>query len=69
MVKAVTLAICSIQKHFTKDIHCKFGIRNLPQSSDIAQNSDGVFSDFWISGQNLIKEKFHNSRTSDMTLT
>ena len=36
-----------------------------PQSSDIAQNPDGVISDFWISGQSLIKENCHNSRTSD----
>ena len=35
-----------------------------PQSSDTGQNSDGEISDFRISGQSLIKEKFHNCRTS-----
>ena len=34
-------------------------------SPDIAQNSDGGISDFQISGQSLIKENCHNSRTSD----
>ena len=38
---------------------------NLPQSSDIKQNSDGGISDFWTSGQFLIKENCHNSRISD----
>ena len=36
----------------------------MPQSPDIGQNSDGVISIFWISGQSPIKENFHNSRTS-----
>ena len=35
------------------------------QSLDIGQNSDGGISDFRISGQSLIKENCHNSRTSD----
>ena len=43
-----------------RDIRAKFGIHNLPQSPDIGQNSD-----FRISGQSLIKENCHNSRTSD----
>ena len=33
-------------------------------SPDIGQNSDGGISDFQISGQSLIKENCHNSRTS-----
>ena len=32
MIKAVTLAYCSIQWHFIRDIPAKFGIPNLPQS-------------------------------------
>ena len=35
------------------------------QYPDIRQNADGGISDFWISGQSLIKEDCHNSRTSD----
>ena len=42
----------------------KFGISNSPHSPDIGQNSDGGISDFRISGQSLIKESCHNSRTS-----
>ena len=37
----------------------------MPQSPDISQNSDGGISDSRISGQSLIKENCHNSRTSD----
>ena len=37
----------------------------MPQSADIGQNSDGAISEFRISGQGLIKENCHNSRTSD----
>ena len=40
---------------------------NLPQSPDIEKNSDGCISNFGISGQCLIKENCHNSRTSDDT--
>ena len=61
-VTALTLAFCSIQQHFIRDIPVKFGIPNLPQSPDIRENSDGHISDFRISGQSLIKE---NSRTND----
>ena len=43
----------------------KFGTYNSPQSRDIGQNTDGDISDFRISGQSLIKENRHNSRTSD----
>ena len=35
------------------------------QSPDIGQNSDRGISNFQISGQSLIKENCHNSRTSD----
>ena len=38
---------------------------NMFQYPDIGQNSDGCISDFQISGQSLIKENCHNSRTSD----
>ena len=37
----------------------------MSQSPDIAQNSDGGITDFWNSGQSLIKENCHNSRHSD----
>ena len=61
-VKAVTLAFCSIQQHFIRDVHVKFFIS---QSPDIEQNSDWCISDFPISGQFLIQGNCHNSRTSD----
>ena len=54
------MKFCSIQKHSIRDI----GIHNSPQSPDIGKNSDGGISNFRISGQFLIKENFHNSRTS-----
>ena len=50
-VEAVILAFSSIQKHFIRDIHAKFGITNSPKSPDIVQNSDGVISYSQISGQ------------------
>ena len=65
MVKAVNLALCSIQQHLTKDICDKFSIPYSHQSPDIGQNSDGGISDFRISGQPLIKENCHKSRTSN----
>ena len=37
----------------------------MPQSPDIGQKLDVGISDFRISGQSLIKENCHNSRTSD----
>ena len=64
-VKAVTLAFSSIQQHFLRRVHAKFGIPNSFQSPDIGQNSDRGISDFRISGQSLIKRNCHNSRTSD----
>ena len=51
--------------HFIRNIHVEFGIPKLLQSPDIGQNSDGVFSDFRISGQSLVKVNCHNSKTSD----
>ena len=45
-----------LNNNFTTHLVCaKFGIHNLPQSLDIGQNSEGVISDFQISGQSLIK--------------
>ena len=64
-VKAVTLVFCSIQWIFIRDIRAKFGIPNLSQSPDIEQNSDGGFSDFFISGQSLTNANCHNSGTSN----
>ena len=40
-------------------------VSNLPQSPDIDENLEEDISDFQISGQSLIKENRHNSRTSD----
>ena len=65
MVKAITLEFRSIQLHCIRNILVKLGIFNSPQSPDIGQNPDGGISDFRISGQSLIKENFHNSRTTD----
>ena len=64
MIKSVTLSFCSIQQHFIRDVHGKFGIPNSRQSPDIGQNSDGGISDFPFSGQSLIKGNCRNSRTS-----
>ena len=64
-VKAVTLAFCSIQKHFIRDVRAKYGTSNLPQSPDIGKNSDRIISNFRISDQSLINRNCHNSRTSD----
>ena len=36
-----------------------------PQSTDIAQKSDGDICDFRISGQSLINKNYHNFRTSN----
>ena len=64
-VKAITLTFFSIQKPFIRNICAKCGILNSPQSPDIGQNSDGGISDFWIFGQFLITENFHNYRSSN----
>ena len=55
----------TVKLHFIGDIRAKFGIPNSRQSPDIRQNSYGAVSDFRISGQSLIKENCHNSRTSN----
>ena len=65
MVKAVTLAFCSIQKHFIRKTQVKFGFPNSFQFPDIGQDSDGSISIFLIFGQSPTKENCHNSRTSD----
>ena len=64
------LHICSICLTLSAKIYyrllAKFGIPYLPhQYPDIGQNSDGVISDFQLSGQSLIKRNCHKSRTSD----
>ena len=64
-IKAETLLFCNIQYYFIRDIHAKFNISNWAQPLDIGPKSDVGISDFQISGQSLIKESFHNSRTSD----
>ena len=48
-----------------RNVHAKFSILYSSQSPDIWQNSDGGISDFWLSGQSLIKRNCYNSRTSD----
>ena len=65
MVKAVTMAFCSIQWHFLREARAKFGIPNLSRSPDTGHNSDSGISDFRISAQSLIKGNCHNSGTSD----
>ena len=65
MVKVVTLEFCSIQLHSIRDIRAKFGIHNLPPSLQILGITHVGISNFLISGQSLIKESCHNSRTSD----
>ena len=60
MVQTVSLEFCSIQYHC---IRVKFCTHYLYQFPDIRLNSDGSISNFRISGQSLIKENCHNSRT------
>ena len=64
-VKVVTLQFCIIQYLFIRHIRTKFGIPNSSHFPDIGQKSDGFFSNFWISGQSVINENSHNSRTSN----
>ena len=59
------MQFCRIQYHFIKDILTNFVNPYLPQFPVIGQNSDGGISDFWISGQSLMKTNCHNLRTSD----
>ena len=63
-VKAVILTFCFIQQLFIKDVCAKFGIPNSPQAPGIERNSDRGIYDFRISGQSLINDNCHNSRTS-----
>ena len=67
MVRPVTLAFCRILYHFIRDVRAKSGILYSPQSPDLGKKLHGGITDFWISGQSLIKENYHNSRTSDDT--
>ena len=48
-----------------RNISAKFGISNFPHSPNIGQNSNGGISDFRISGQSLITENCHNSRSNN----
>ena len=64
-LNAVTLAFCSIQLHFFRDIPAKYGNLNWSRSPDIWQNSGGDISIFHISGQFPVNESCHNSRTSN----
>ena len=50
---------------FIRDIRAKFGIHNSPQSPDTGKDSQWGTSGFQFSGQSLIKENCHNSRTND----
>ena len=47
-----------------RDIRTKFGITNLPQSSDVGQDYDGGISSFQLSAQSFIGENCYNSTTS-----
>ena len=53
---AVSMAFCSIQYLFIKEIRDKFGIPNLSQSPDIGQNSDVSIYDLQSSGQFLVNK-------------
>ena len=64
-VKPVIMVFFRIQYHFIRAVHVKFGISNSSPSPDIGQNSDRGNSNFQIAGRSLIKENYHNSRTSD----
>ena len=60
----INLTFSSIQQHFIRNIHVKFGVTHLLLSRGIEKKSDGVISDLQIFFQSSINEKFHNSRTS-----
>ena len=61
----MTLAFCSIQYIFIRDIYAKFGIPNLSQSPDFGQNSDWGIFDFHISGPSLMNKYCPTSRISN----
>ena len=63
-VKAVTLAFCSIQLLFIRDIRAKFGNPNLRQSPDVGQNPDEGISDFRIPDQSCKNENYHDYITT-----
>ena len=63
--KAIALVFCPIQKLFFRNICAKIAIPKSPLSPDIGQKLEGGNSDFRISVQSLIKENFHNYRTSN----
>ena len=67
-VKAATIAFCSIQEHFIRDIRIKLFIPYSPQSLDIGQNSDRDIPDFRISCQSFIKKNCQNSRTPEQPM-
>ena len=52
--------------YFLRYIRAKFSIPTLPYSPDVGENTEERISDFRISGQSLVKENYHNSRTSDI---
>ena len=62
---AVSMAFCSIQYLFIKEIRDKFGIPNLSQSPDIGQNSDVSIYDLQSSGQFLVNKNCNKSGTSN----
>ena len=64
-VKTVTLAFCSNQRNFVRDICIRFDVLNWAQYLDNGQNLDRGIFDFRISGQSLIKENCCNSKTSN----
>ena len=51
--------------YFFRDIPTKFGNPSSSRSLDIEYSSDEEISDFRISGQSLVEEHCHNSRTSN----
>ena len=53
-IKVVTLAFCSNQELYIKNIRAKLGIPNSTQTPDTDQNSDQSFFYFWFSGQLFI---------------
>ena len=64
-VKARTLTSCSVQKILIRDIRTISSIPNLSKLPVIRQNPRAGVSNFCISGQSLLNENCHNSRTSD----
>ena len=63
-VKAKNWHFPAISRIWLETFVLNFRVSSLFQSPDIGQNSDGDIFDFRISGQSLVKENCHNSRTS-----